>query len=310
MRTKHPFFYSLKEDTKLARPVLSDQYVEKGFLYLLALSLLLHLAGFAVVYLWPREPQKLTEPTFIDLQDMTQLPTPGQDKARPSDQRRRVVRETAPKGDVRIARPPTAAPRSRQSLPPGPAGPVARPSRPTAPAAPSRLVVPGSSARELVQRQPAQPRTAPGGGGGGSNTLPARLMPSASRMATLEEGYRRRFADDLAEGDTSFLNTDDIQFGSFLRRFETSVYGVWRYPQEAALKGIEGVTPVRITFNRNGEIVKVQLLESSGSKLLDDEVLRTLRLIGPMGSLPRNYPKDEFHLIAFFQYGNARGRLR
>ena len=135
-------------------------------------------------------------------------------------------------------------------------------------------------------------------------------MPSASRMAKLEENYRRRYADEVAEGDTHFLNTNDIQFGSFLRRFETSVYGVWRYPQEAALKGIEGVTPVRITFNRNGEIVNVKLLESSGSKLLDDEVLRTLRLIGPMGSLPRNYPKDEFHLIAFFQYGNARSRLR
>ena len=129
-------------------------------------------------------------------------------------------------------------------------------------------------------------------------------------MATLEEGYRRRFADEIAEGETQFLNTDDIQFGSFLRRFETSVYGVWRYPQEAALKGIEGVTPVRITFNRKGEIIRVQLLESSGSKLLDDEVLRTLRLIGPMGNLPRNYLKDEFNLIAFFQYGNARARIR
>ena len=129
-------------------------------------------------------------------------------------------------------------------------------------------------------------------------------------MATLEEGYRRRFADEIAEGETHFLNTDNIQFGSFLRRFETSVYGVWRYPQEAALKGIEGVTPVRITFNRKGEIIRVQLLESSGSKILDDEVLRTLGLVGPVGNLPRNYLKDEFNLIAFFQYGNARARVR
>lgn len=276
-------------------------------MYLLALSLVLHLAGFAVVYLWPREPLKQTEPTFIDLQDMTQLPVQGQQKARPSDQQRRVIRETAPKRDMRVARPLAPAMPPRQLPPAGPSTPSSRPAVPSGPSSP---VAPGSSARELVQRQPVQTRTAPGGDGGGSSTLSARLLPSASRMATLEEGYRRRFADDLAEGDTSFLNTDSIQFGSFLRRFENSVYGIWRYPQEAALKGIEGVTPVRITFNRNGEIVKVQLLESSGSKLLDDEVLRTLRLIGPMGNLPKNYTKDEFHLIAFFQYGNARGRLR
>ncbi|MFW9604733.1 MAG: energy transducer TonB, partial [Trichlorobacter sp.] len=117
-------------------------------------------------------------------------------------------------------------------------------------------------------------------------------------------------ADDIDDGSTRFLNTDDIQFGSFLRHFETAVYGVWRYPQEALQKGIEGMTPVKITFNRKGEIVGVRLLESSGSKILDDELLRTLRAIGPVGRLPNNYRKDEFSLIAFFYYGNARGRLR
>ena len=282
---------------------MSDQYVEKGFLYLLVLSLVLHVVGFTVVYLWPKQQPQFTEPTFIDLQDMPELkavPRDDQQQARPSDQRRRVARETAPKGDMRITRP---VPQRSQTPPPGPPGP---PSRSRTPA--TRPDTTGTSASELLRRQPAQPQTPTATGGG--SALPTRLMPSASRMAKLEENYRRRYADEIAEGDTHFLNTNDIQFGSFLRRFETSVYGVWRYPQEAALKGIEGVTPVRITFNRNGEIVNVKLLESSGSKLLDDEVLRTLRLIGPMGSLPRNYPKDEFHLIAFFQYGNARSRLR
>lgn len=264
---------------------------------------MLHLAGFTLVYLWPKQPPQLSEPTFIDLQDMPELkaiPRDDRQQARPSDQRRRVVREAAPKGDMGITRP---VPQRSQTPPPGPSGP---PSREGAPAA--RPDAPGTSARELLRRQPSQPQPSPVTGG--TPALPTRLMPSPSRMAQLEENYRRRYADEIAEGDTHFLNTNDIQFGSFLRRFETSVYGVWRYPQEAALKGIEGVTPVRITFNRNGEIVRVQLLESSGSKLLDDEVLRTLRLIGPVGSLPRNYPRDEFHLIAFFQYGNARSRLR
>jgi len=129
-------------------------------------------------------------------------------------------------------------------------------------------------------------------------------------MAQLEESYRRKFEKDIAEGDTKFLNTDDIQFGSFLRRFENSIYGVWRYPEEAARNGIQGITPVIITFNRRGEIKKVELLESSGAKILDDEVFRTLKMIGPMGNLPKGYDKDEFKLIAFFQYGVTRKFLR
>lgn len=129
-------------------------------------------------------------------------------------------------------------------------------------------------------------------------------------MAQLEESYRRKFEKDVAEGDTTFLNTDDIQFGSFLRRFENSIYGVWRYPEEAARNGIQGITPVKITFNRQGVIVDVELLESSGSKILDDEVRRTLKLIGPVGNLPKGYNKDKFKLIAFFQYGVTRKSLR
>lgn len=301
-----PFF---REDVPLARGLPSDQYVEKAFLYLLLISIALHVAGFVTLYFWPKEQQQqqISEPNFIDLQDMTELKPPPQqqqpEKVRPSDRRQRVVKETAPRPATQVApssktpsTPKTA--KSRASAPPG------RPGQAGPPAKPFEA---GSAANELLRRKPQHAGT--GGGGGGTKPQP-NLVPSASRLARLEEDYRRRFADDIDEGTTRFLNSDDIQFGSFLRRFETAVYGVWRYPQEAALQGVEGVTPVKITFNKNGEIVKVQLLDSSGSRILDDEVFRTLRLIGPMGNFPKTYGKEEFNLIAFFQYGNARSRLR
>lgn len=286
--------------------------MEKNFLYLLLASVVLHAVLFSLFYFWPREPQQLlSEPTFIDLQDMPELKAipqqPEPEQARPSDQRQRVTRETAPRPALPAPTPPPKrTPSATARVQPAPGAPGGSAGRlPQPPAA-------GSSVSELLRRKPQPQTEETGGGSGGSATgkLQPNLMPSATRMARLEENYRRRFADDIDEGTTRFLNTDDIQFGSFLRRFETAVYGVWRYPQEAALQGIEGVTPVKITFNRNGEIVKVQLLESSGSRILDDEVFRTLRLIGPMGNFPRSYAKDEFNLIAFFQYGNARSRLR
>ena len=74
--------------------------------------------------------------------------------------------------------------------------------------------------------------------------------------------------------------------------------------------GIEGVTPVKIVFNRQGEITRVDLLESSGSKILDNEVIRTLRQVAPVGSFPRGYNKETFNLIAFFYYGISRGVMR
>jgi periplasmic protein TonB len=272
----------------------NDSLIEKQFLYLLGLSLLLHLGVFALVFYLPQQSPPPAEPVFIDLQEMPELkniPTPTrQEVKRQSDQQSRVQRETAPKGTDLTDRgvKPTSQPSAQKSQK----------------TAPTETVKPGSSIQSLLKSksQVAKEQNRP------------QLFPGASRMAQLEDTYRRRFEKDIAEGDTKLLNSNDVLFGSFLRRFENAVYGVWVYPLEAARNGIEGITPVRITFNRKGDITNVRLLESSGARILDDEVLTTLNKIkqsGGLGSLPKGYEKDEFNLIAFFQYGgSARKSLR
>jgi protein TonB len=283
---------------------MTDRYIEKTFLYLLCFSLLLHLGVFAGLYYFPQQQQQPPkEPVFIDLQQMPtqkQPPEPRQqDTKRRSEQRVRVPKESAPKGD---------APQDIQALKKQPAPATAKQTSPP-PRQPQQAmtipgkspVAPGSSAASLLKpKGPIERQT---------QAVP-NLFPGASRLAKLEENYRRKFENDIADGDTRFLNSDDIVFGSFLRRFEGAVYGVWRYPQEAAMKGIEGITPMRITFNRRGEITNIQQLQSSGARILDEEVLRTLRAIGPVGGFPKGYDKEEFHLIAFFQYGGTRRSLR
>jgi protein TonB len=279
---------------------MTDRYIEKSFLWLLCISLLLHLGVFAGLYYFPpAHPEPPKEPVFIDLQQMPELKQPleprQQETKRRSEQRNRVEREMAPRGDA----PKDSLTVEKKSAPAGQPAPAARASQPQTPG--RTPVAPGSSAASLLKPKEQIAR---------QQLATANLFPGANRLAKLEESYRRKFENDIAEGDTRFLNSDDIVFGSFLRRFEGAVYGVWRYPQEAALRGIEGITPVRITFNRRGEITNIQQLESSGARILDEEVLRTLRAIGPVGGFPKGYDKDEFHLIAFFQYGGSRRSLR
>jgi protein TonB len=282
---------------------MSDRFIEKSFLYLLCISLLLHLGVFAGLYYFPSaKPELPKEPVFIDLQDIPELKQPleprQQETKRRAEERIRVPEERAPRGD---------APRDdlivkKQSPPPErQTRPAIKPGQPS-PAPPDQAPqAPGFSASSLLKPKTSTQPQGP---------LAQQLFPGAGRLAKLEDSYRRKFEKDIAEGDTRFLNSDDIVFGSFLRRFEGAVYGVWRYPQEAAMRGIEGVTPVRITFNRKGEITNIQQLESSGARILDEEVIRTLRAIGPVGGFPKGYDKDEFHLIAFFQYGGTRRALR
>ena len=279
----------------------TERYIEKTFLYLLALSLLVHAALLAVIIFFPEEKKVAKEePVMVDLQDLpASTETPAMEKKevkRFAEKKRRVAKEKAPRGEMERERIATVP---RRAVPPAVQpqrqGGEMAPAQPEKGRTPSREAQPGESLLKPREEKP-------------SNL--AKLFPSPGNMAKIEESYRKKYSQEVEDGETKFLNTDDIQFGSFLRRFETAVYGVWSYPEEAARRGIEGMTPVKITFNRKGEIENVELLDSSGSSILDNEVLRTLHNIGRVGSLPKGYTKDKFSLIAFFQYGIMRGVSR
>ncbi len=273
-----------------AKTLMSDKYIEKIFLYFVVLSVLLHLAIFAIIIFLPQKKEILRpEPYMVELRDLP----PSREKParkRPDEPTQRVLRETAPKGEMdrdKVA-----------SLPPPH-------KEPTIGGAPRRQAEPGEMSLQEKPRAGDFFRQKEQGAPDIS-----KLFPSADKLARLEESYRKKYGQEVAEGEVKFLNSDDITLGSFLSRFEAAVYGVWRYPPEAARMGIEGVTPVKITFNRNGEIEKVMLLQSSGSKILDDEVRRTLKAVGIIGPLPKSYGKENFNLIAFFHYGIERGVIR
>lgn len=278
---------------------MTEKHVEKKFLYLILLSVLLHTAIFVVLLNMPQEKAApATEPLMVDLNGITlPPPSPSPPVERYAEAKQRVDKEVAPKGDdfrekaarlpqpERIPVPAAAEPHGETREPPVPS--------------------PESLARERTPRDELFRKKAP-------TKVPetASLYPSAARMSKLEESYRKKYGPEVADGETRFLNSDDIQFGSFLRRFENAIYGVWRYPAEAAMLGVEGITPVKITFNRQGKVVGREVLQSSGSKLLDDEVLRTLDKVGLIGGFPKGYDKETFNLIAFFHYGITQGARR
>jgi len=280
---------------------MSDNYIEKNFLYLVVISILLHVALFLLIIYLPQEKKvPREEPYMVELQDLP--PSPGKpfpkekEVRRLDEQRRRFPKETVPKGETERERAPSLL-------------------KPTVPQTLQQPKKEGGEQPRPAERGEVPLKEKPGAGdffrqGKGAPDI-SKLYPSADKLAKLEEGYRKKYESEVEEGEARFLNTDDIQFGSFLRRFESAVYGVWRYPAEAVRLGIEGVVPARITFNRKGEIEKIEILESgSGSKILDDEVRRAMKLIGPIGGFPKGYDKETFSLIAFFQYGIIKGMSR
>ena len=74
-----------------------------------------------------------------------------------------------------------------------------------------------------------------------------------------------------------------IKMSQRLQRFK-------RYPEAAERRGIKGVTIVRFTVDRSGQLVASEVLQSSGSPILDEEALALLKRASPFPAPPDGIP--------------------
>lgn len=69
---------------------------------------------------------------------------------------------------------------------------------------------------------------------------------------------------------------------SILAKIVGKIEAAKRYPRTARRMGIQGTATVRFKLKPNGQLEKIELMESSGSKILDDASLETVREAAPL----------------------------
>ncbi len=299
----------------------------------ISISLLLHL-GIAILLnsestLRPTEdaPAK-QQPTIVRLVDkprqleLDPLPKPVKEEqptqpARLAERNQRVEKEQAPEGqDSRdqAAQPATTAqqaqpaprqakpqPKTTQSTP----RPKPKPAAKTTPAPASKpKSAKGTLPRTAEKPTPKTPEP--------SEALPEDL-PSLAQLTQLSpqtiarsqnQGRREKIKEreGVEEGNTVWLNLEKGLLISFFRRFRNQIEGVWNYPMAAARNGVEGILLLKIKVNRQGELLDVELIKTSGSDLLDYEAIEAIYRSSPFGPLPRHYPHPELNIYAHFRY--------
>jgi protein TonB len=283
----------------------------------ITVSLLLHLL---LIYLVPELtlfPPPAKEPVVVELRP-SELPgprdreldlppdtpeTPRQVPAKrlgPVD--RQVARETSPKGDAPKDRTPAAMrPATRPTPPPAQVRTTETPAAATPPAAKIAEPRPAGEGPAPVAAQPAPGRIPD------MKALMASATQAAQNVAEKQIAeWRRKYREDVERGDAVWLNTEKDLLFSFSQRFETNIYGVWNYPRSSAERGEEGTCLLKITFNRDGTVKQVRLMESSGHRDLDEEAVAAVRKGAPFGRLPAAYKEESLTIFAFFQYNLTR----
>jgi protein TonB len=293
-------------------------------LWALLASILLHLfIGLTMALLPDLGQNRATEePIFVEVLPPRKTPPPrlrelevprnppvAQRREQPAKRLgpddRIAPRETAPEGHDTEDRQPAA--RGPQTVP----RPATPPSAPASPAAPKDAAVSSTTTGEATPR-PVSPQgefpPAPGAGNQRPQpTLDQLTSLAPNTRARIESDWRRKAREGVEKGDTVWLDTEHDLLISFFKRFRDNIYNVWNYPERARLREEQGTCLLRIVVSREGTIDDVQLLESSGSRDLDQEAVRAVRKGQPYGPLPRAYPHPQLNIMAYFRYNLGRG---
>jgi TonB family protein len=101
------------------------------------------------------------------------------------------------------------------------------------------------------------------------------------------------------------LNAPEVQYAGYFDSIRRKIELIWQYPYDAAVAGIGGELLLDFVVGRNGRVEKVELLRSSGYKVLDDEALNAVRKASPFGPIPKDYDVPELLIRGRFIYSHG-----
>jgi protein TonB len=204
-----------------------------------------------------------------------------------------------------VKQPPSQAPRQERAKPAPPAPPQ---KTPAGRAEPKRL----AKLPEPVERpspKPKPPALPPNPPAVESPPEPDHSQPRLlGRIPLLtgddlEKYAQVRTSDQRsASGDTVSLDTQELKYLSYFAHIKRRIEGVWTYPTEAVTGGLQGQLHLKFVLQRNGQVKTVELLRSSGWKVLDKEAWDAVLNAGPFNPFPPLIPEEELYITARFTY--------
>lgn len=130
----------------------------------------------------------------------------------------------------------------------------------------------------------------------------------ASRLSNREKLFDRTIIagiaakEELKKDNTVRLDTKDFKYGPYMGRLRDRIEGVWKYPAEAARRGIYGDLEITFTINKNGRLSDIEVTRTSGHSSLDAAAVQALKDGEPYWPLPDDWGKDTLTIPGHFTY--------
>jgi len=204
------------------------------------------------------------------------------------------------------------APTPQQVVQPAPAPEptpeVTEQASPGAEQSPAKVVTTtATAAHKQAPREPKPEKAAPPPTAGASSSLLARSLEIANLQAKLDmqqEAYAKRPKVRRFTSASTLKHDEAAYFDNWRRRVED--YGNRNYPTEARDKGLYGSLRLLVSIYPDGSIKDVEVMQSSGYRVLDEAAERIVRLAAPFQPFPVEMRKttDILEIIRTWKFEN------
>jgi periplasmic protein TonB len=217
---------------------------------------------------------------------------------------RKLPEPTEPK---RMARPSERAERTPPRPPQEPT-PQTRSPKASEPPEPQRMARLPEPSESTPPRPPQEPTPQTRSTVESPRQLEQKLLPRLGHVPLLSgedlEKYAQVRSSDQqsSSGDGVSLDTKELKYLSYFAHIKRRIERAWSYPPDAIANGLQGQLHLKFVLRSNGQVKTVELLRSSGYKVLDKEAWDAVVNAAPFGAFPQTIPDDELHITARFTY--------
>ena len=102
--------------------------------------------------------------------------------------------------------------------------------------------------------------------------------------------------------DAITFDTEDYRFAGYMRKLKQKIEGIWEYPPDAARKGLYGDLIIHFTIRKDGRLGAVELIRTSGYKMLDDAAIKALKDGEPYWPIPESWGMEAYTVKGHFFY--------
>ena len=142
----------------------------------------------------------------------------------------------------------------------------------------------------------------------------SKFMGSKGTLAMLDELNQEKYApknpqveekEELDDDEPISLDTKEAKYVSYFSRIKQQIQRVWVYPSQGAKRALSGELTLKFEISKDGNLLSLRLINSSGSNILDANAVRAVRGAAPYYPFPITITKKKLSILATFVY-NAK----